>query len=202
MMPWSVSGSASSSVEPCSDVQLDELLGVQRIAARPLEQGLLRVGREQRAREEAPDELCRLLVGERRERERRRVQLAAAPARAALEELRPGRRDDEERDVGHPVDELVEEVEQALVGPVDVLDDDDERALLGETLEEATPGGECLVAAIASELRLAGEAEEREEMRLDPRLVAGAGERVLDGLVDLRRDLLAACPARGRRPAP
>ncbi len=35
-----------------------------------------------------------------------------------------------------------------------------------------------------------GEAEEREEMRLDPRLVAGAGERVLDGLVDLRRDLL------------
>ena len=133
---------------------------------------------------------CGLLVGERRERERRRVELAAAPAGPALEELGPRRRDDEQRDVGHPVDELVEEVEEALVRPVDVLDDEDERTLLGETLEEAAPGGERLVAAIAAELRFAGEAEEREEMRLDARLVAGAGERVLDGLVDLRRDLL------------
>ena len=48
MMPWSVSGSVSSSVEPCSDVELDELLGVERIAARPLEQRLLCFGREQR----------------------------------------------------------------------------------------------------------------------------------------------------------
>ncbi len=114
----------------------------------------------------------RLLVGERRERERRRVELAAAPARSALEELGPRSRDDEQRHVGQPVDELVEEVEEALVGPVDVLDDDDERALLGETLEEAAPGGERLVAAIAAELRFAREAEEREEMGLDaaPRL--------------------------------
>ena len=140
--------------------------------------------------EQAADQLGSLLVGERRERERRGVQLAAAPARPALEELGPRRRDDEQRYVGHPVDELVEEVEEALVGPVDVLDDDDERALLGETLEEAAPGGERLVPAIASQLRFAGEAEEREEMCLDPRLVAGSGERVLHGLVDLRRDLL------------
>ena len=73
---------------------------------------------------------------------------------------------------------------------MDVLDDDDERTLLGETLEEAAPGGECLVSAIASELCVAGEAEEREKMRLDARLVARAGERVLDDLVDLRRDVL------------
>ena len=117
-------------------------------------------------------------------------ELAAAPAGPALEELGPRGRDDEERNVGHPVDELVEEVEEALVGPVDVLDDEDERALLGETLEEAAPGGERLVPAIAAELRFAGEPEEREEMRLDTRLVAGAGERVLDDLVDLRGDLL------------
>ena len=132
----------------------------------------------------------RLLVRERRERQRRRVQLAAAPAWAALEQLGPRRRDDEERDVRDPVDELVEEVEQALVGPVDVLEDENERALLGESLEEAAPGGERLVAAVASELRLAGEPEEREEVRFDARLVARAGERVLDGLVDLRRDVL------------
>ena len=171
-------------------VELDELLRVERIAAGPLEQGLLRVGREQGSREQAPDQLCRLLVGERGERECRRVELAAAPARSAFEELRPRRRDDEQRNVRHPVDELVEEVEEALVGPVDVLDDDDERPLLGEPFEEAAPGGERLVSAIAAELRFAGEPDEREQMRLDARLVARARERVLDGLVDLRRDLL------------
>ena len=171
-------------------IQLDELLGVERIAARPLEQGLLGFGREQRSAQEAPDQLCGLLVGQRGERKRRGVELAAAPARAAFEELGPRRRDDEQRDVRQPVDELVEEVEEALVRPVDVLDDDDERTLLGETLEEAAPGGEGLVSAIASQLCVAGEAEEREEMRLDARLVARAGERVLDDLVDLRRDVL------------
>ena len=190
MMPWSVSGSVSSVRRALLRIQLDELLGVERIAARPLEQGLLGFGCEQRSAQEAPDQLCGLLVGQRGERERRGVELAAAPARAAFEELGPRRRDDEQRDVRHPVDELVEEVEEALVRPVDVLDDDDERTLLGETLEEAAPGGEGLVSAIASELCVAGEAEEREEMRLDARLVARAGERVLDDLVDLRRDVL------------
>ena len=73
---------------------------------------------------------------------------------------------------------------------MDVLHDDDERALLRETLEEAPPGRERLVPAVAAELRLAAEAEQREEVLLDPRLVAGACERVLDRLVDLRRDLL------------
>ena len=33
--------------------------------------------------------------------------------------------------------------------------DENERALLGETLEKAAPGGERLVAPVASELRLA-----------------------------------------------
>ena len=65
MMPCSVSGSGSSSVEPCSDVELDELLGVQRVAARSLEQGLLGLGCERRAAEQAPDQLRGLLVGER-----------------------------------------------------------------------------------------------------------------------------------------
>ena len=67
---------------------------------------------------------------------------------------------------------------------MDVLDDHDERALLGEPLEEAPPGGERLVPAVAAELRLAAEADEREEVLLDPRLVACARERVLDGLMD------------------
>ena len=110
----------------------------------------------------------RLLVRERRERERRRVQLAAAPAGPALEQLRPRGADDEQRNVRHPLDELVDEVEQALVRPVQVLDDEHERPLLGERLEEAAPGGEGLATSVAPELALAAEPDEGEEVRLDP----------------------------------
>ena len=47
------------------DVELDELLCVQRVAASSLEQGLLRIGRKKRSSEQATDQLRRLLVGER-----------------------------------------------------------------------------------------------------------------------------------------
>ncbi|HEX2428779.1 MAG TPA: hypothetical protein VHI53_12680 [Gaiellaceae bacterium] len=103
-------------------------------------------------------------VRERRERERRRVELAAAPVGPSLEQLRPRRRDDEQRDVRHPLDELVQEVEQALVGPVDVLEDEHEGTLLGEALEEAAPRGERLVAAVAAELCLGAQTEQSEEV--------------------------------------
>ena len=46
-------------------VELDELLRVQRVTARSLEQGLLRLGCEQGPGEQAPDQLRRLLVGQR-----------------------------------------------------------------------------------------------------------------------------------------
>ena len=72
---------------------------------------------------------------------------------------------------------------------MDVFHDDDERSLLGESLEEAPPRGERLVAAVAAELCLAGEPEQAEQMRLHAGLVAGTGKRFFDNLADLRRDL-------------
>ena len=86
--------------------------------------------------------ICRLLLAERRQRERRRIELAAAPARAPLEQLGPRGCDRQQRDVGDPVDELVHEVEQALVRPVQVLEDDHQRPLLGHRFEKATPSRE------------------------------------------------------------
>ena len=74
---------------------------------------------------------------------------------------------------------------------MEVFEDEDERALLGEALEEASPGGEGLVAPVPSELRLLGEAGEREQMRLDARFVAGICEGVLDDLADLQAMILA-----------
>ena len=99
-------------------------------------------------------ELRRLVAREWRERERERVRLAASPAGASREQLRAGRGDDEQRHARRPVDEMVDEVEQAFVGPVEILEDEDERALVGDPLEEAPPGGERLLLVVAPAARV------------------------------------------------
>jgi hypothetical protein len=53
------------------------------------------------------DEECGLILAERREGERRRIELAATPAGPAFEELGTRGGDDEEGNVRDPVDELV-----------------------------------------------------------------------------------------------
>src|SRR5579862_304462 len=66
---------------------------------------------------------------------------------------------------------MVDEVEQRIVGPVQVVEYEDEGALVAEPLEEAAPRGECLVAAVAAAAGTARQADERPQMRLDPRIV-------------------------------
>ena len=72
---------------------------------------------------------------------RGRVRLSAAPGRPSLQQLRPRRPDDHQRRVAKEVDEVVQELEQAVVGPVQVLEDEDGRAALGDGVEEPSPGG-------------------------------------------------------------
>ena len=160
MIPWSVSGSPSSSVGAPLEEELGELLRVEGIAACTFQQRLLRLGGQHGSLQELRDEERGLVLAQRRERERRRVELAAAPARAPLEQLGPRGCDRQQRDVRDPVDELVHEVEQALVRPVEVLEDDDEWPLLGHRLEKASPGGEGRLPAVVPELRLGREADE------------------------------------------
>src|SRR6266567_4005389 len=124
--------------------EIRELLGVERVPPGSLEKSLLRAGLEHRSLEQLSEQARRLLVRQGRERERRRVQLAPAPTRAPLEQLGLCGSYDEQRDVAHPVDQLVHEVEEALVGPVQVLEDEDERTLLRESLEQAPPRCERL----------------------------------------------------------
>jgi hypothetical protein len=83
---------------------------------------LLDLGRKQRALERVRDQDGCLLLGKRGEPERRCVQLSAVPTRTALEKLGPRAADDEETDAAQPVDKLVDEVEQALVGQVEILE--------------------------------------------------------------------------------
>ena len=125
-----------------------ELLGVERVAARALEERGLNVGRKHRSLEERVHEARGLVVGERRERDRRRVRLASAPAWPAREELGASGADDEDRHSARPVDEVVDEVEQAVVRPVQVLEDEHERAVARRALRRTVarrrtprPGG-------------------------------------------------------------
>jgi hypothetical protein len=110
---------------------------------------VLRLGRQRRLVENAVDDLRRLLVAQGRERDRRGVELPAAPCLPTVEQLGAGSRKNENRNAGRPVDEVVDEVEQTVVGPVHVLEHDDERPLLGHALEVAAPGRRALAAPAA-----------------------------------------------------
>ena len=96
------------------------------------------------------------------------VAFALPPPHAGRRSSSSGRAvaDDEERDVAEPVDEVVDEVEQAVVGPVEVLEHEHGRAPLGDRLEEATPGrGRGLGAGAGRPL---ADADERAQLRLEP----------------------------------
>ena len=123
-----------------------ELLGVQRVAAGVLEQPCLHTGLDDRAPEERVQEGHGLVLRERREQDRRRVDLSASPARTTDEQLRAGGAEHEQRNAARPLDEVVDEVEQRVVGPMQVLEDEDERTLFRERLEEPAPGRERLAA--------------------------------------------------------
>ena len=174
------------------EVELCELLCVQRVALRAIQQRLLDLGRQNAAREDLRDQDRGLLRGEGSEPDHRGVQRSAAPARAALEQLRPRAADDEERDAAQPIDELVDEVEQALVGPVQVLEHEHERPLVGECFEEASPSGEGLAATVAAQAGSRLETDERTKVRLDPGGVLLVGDGCGDGSLELFRHRVLA----------
>src|SRR5262249_19156314 len=69
-----------------------------------------------------------------------------------------------------------------VIRPVQVFEDEHERSLVGEALEEAAPGRECLLPPVASAPRIGCETDERPQMGFDP--------TVVDGLPQLARRLL------------
>ena len=153
-----------------------ELLRVQRVPAGPLEQQLLRLGRQHRLLQQRGHELRGVRVGERREVDRRVVAEPRAPGGVRLVQLGPGGADDEQRDALRPVGEVLEEREQRRVGPVDVLDDQHERSPLRDRLQEPAPGGEQLLLR----RRLARvDPEQRQQPRPQPRPVVGLGQHRL-----------------------
>ena len=121
------------------------LLRVERVALGALQHCLLRACVEHSPVEEALEQLGRLVVGQRADRERERVALAATPAGPAVEQLGASRPDDEEWNGRCPIREVVDEVEEPVVGPVEIFEDEHQRALLGRRLEQPPPGCEHLL---------------------------------------------------------
>lgn len=62
----------------------------------------------------------------------------------AFLDLRTSRDDDQQRQSGRPIGEVLQEGHQALLGPMQVLHNDDRRSGGRERLEELPPGGEGL----------------------------------------------------------
>ncbi len=166
-----------------------ELLRVERVAACVLEQPRLQLCVDGRAPEKGVQKRGRLALGERRKERRRRVDLAAAPTGTTREQLGTRRAEGEQRDSARPVDEVVDEVEQRLVGPVQVLEDEDERAIVRYRLEEATPGRKRLLTPIDG--RLVGlETCQRPKPAFDPSRVRLVRNEPFDRLAELARGLL------------
>ncbi len=109
-----------------------------------------------------------LVHRERREQDRGRVDLSASPARTTDEQLRAGGAEHEQRNAARPLDEVVDEVEQRLVGPVQVLEDEDERTLFRERFQEPAPGRERLAVLRTRSRRLGVEAGEGTQVPLHP----------------------------------
>ena len=87
-----------------------------------------------------------------------------------------------------PFQQVVDEIEEAGVGPLQILEDEDGGAAVGDALEERPPGGEQLLALSG---RCLVEAEEGRQARLHPAPVGGIRDVLRDRRLELR-------PCRGR----
>src|SRR5207245_3024679 len=99
-----------------------------------------------------------------------------APSGAALGQRGPCEGEHEERVPARPVEQVLDEVEQARVCPLKVFEDEDGRVPLGEPLEEEPPGREEILAIGGSPLR---EPEQVRESRLEPGALLGIRDVLL-----------------------
>ena len=112
----------------------------------------------------------------------------AAPARLAVEQLRPGGGDHQQGGPGRPGAQVLEELEHRRVGPVQVLDHQHQRMVAGHGLHEPAPGGERLRALDPGRLGV-DQAEQRGDAGLEPLLVGGSATSAATAASSLAGDL-------------
>ena len=132
---------------------------------------------------EAVEELLDLVRRERVEEERGEVATSRAPGRAPLGQLRARERQDEDRVGARPVEQILDEVEQPVVGPLQVLEQEDDRLARRHPLEEDPPGGEEILFVRCAPL---GDAEEMREAGLEEAPLLGVLNDADEGLAQPR----------------
>lgn len=122
----------------------DQLLGVQRIAARRFRQRRRQLVGGMRMAEQALDQLPGLLMGQRREREDGRVRHPATPVLAPLQELQAGQANDEDWELSRGFGDVLDQPEQGGIRPLEIVDQDHQRSPVGQQLEQVpdSPGGD------------------------------------------------------------
>ena len=186
MIPCTLSGSGAPATAPRSIEHPRVLLRVQGIATGSLDDRGVILRAQERPIEQRDHQSSGFLVRERREGQGRGVELAAAPGRPSLEELRPRGADDEQRQAAHPFDQVVDEVEQPVVGPVQILEHEHRGRLLGDPFHEPPPRGEPLHLTRAR-TSLIGRADEHAKVPQHPFGVLSRGR--LGGSTQLRLGL-------------
>ena len=157
------------------------LLEEERISLGLLEQERALRGRHLGALEQRVREVRSLLCLERPELDGECARIAAGPRRPVLEQLGPSDRDDQQRPGAELPRDVLEQVEQLLLGPVDVLEHEHERLHLGELLCPP-PGRPAQLLAGAVAVGGAADAE-RDGEQLGDRLALATGAQLLDGVV-------------------
>ena len=118
------------------DQHREHLLDEQRRALGRGEDPIARLVRKRRATEQVPDQVAALVVGERLERDRRGVELAPAPARPLVQQLRPRDAEHQDRRLSRPARDVFDQVQERGLAPVDVVEHHGERCRLRDRLQE------------------------------------------------------------------
>ena len=158
--------------------------GLDRVQRDAVGAGDDRARRGQRqAGDEAGQELVHRRLGQRLQPEGQEVAPAGAPVGPALEQVRTGERDDQDRDAAAPFEQVVDEVELARIRPLEVLEQEADGAGRRQPFEERPPRPEELVATAG---RGVADAQQREHRRLDPGAFALVRDVRREHLRDLR----------------
>ncbi len=107
----------------------EHLLDVERVSLRRLDDALARLGVESRIGHEVLDQLLALVLAERLEQQRSRVELPASPAGPRVEELGSRHAEEEDRRVAREIGDVLDEVEERRLGPLEIVEEDDLRPL-------------------------------------------------------------------------
>ena len=114
----------------------EHLLDVERIPGRRRGDAPTQLSVERRVRDEPVDERLTLLRAKWLEEKRRRVELASAPTRPRVEQLRPRDAEQEDACVPREIRDVLHEVDEDRLGPLEIVDHDDLGAFSRACLEE------------------------------------------------------------------